>query len=245
MLSNEIIGLMRGTTPYSNVTLSYLSNLLGKYPYFQTAHLLNTLNLFHLQNSQFLIDLRRTAVYVQDRKQLFFRVENSFFDPQQIDTFEDEKYQIQSSFDLIDNFLSDNVEETEIENFELDYSPISKDYVSSYSLPEIEDNEKAPRLKHQDTIDRFLAKDALSPVKIKLDRVEKQKVEPPAQVTLKRNDKNYYTETLAKIYIKQKKYDKALEVIHKLNLIYPEKSSYFADQIRFLEKLVTNKNKNK
>ena len=241
MQFNEIIGLMRGTTPYTNVTLSYLSNLIGKYPYFQTAHLLNTLNLLHLQNSQFLIDLRKTSVYIQDRKQLFFRIENSFFEPQQIDTFEEEKYQIQSSFDLIDNFLSDGVEETELENFEMDYSPVSADYVTSYSLTDIEDNKKAPPLKHQETIDRFLARDAVSPVKIKLDRVEKQRVEPTTPVSLKRNDKNYYTETLAKIYIKQKKYDKALEVLHKLNLIYPEKSSYFADQIRYLEKLIISK----
>ena len=45
---------------------------------------------------------------------------------------------------------------------------------------------------------------------------------------------------LAKIYIKQRRYGKALEIIRKLNLKYPKKSIYFADQIRFLEKLVIN-----
>ena len=48
------------------------------------------------------------------------------------------------------------------------------------------------------------------------------------------------SETLAKIYIKQHKYDKALEIIKKLNLNYPKKNAYFADQIRFLEKLIIN-----
>ncbi|MDR0976793.1 MAG: tetratricopeptide repeat protein, partial [Prevotellaceae bacterium] len=46
--------------------------------------------------------------------------------------------------------------------------------------------------------------------------------------------------TLAKIYIKQQRYEKALEIIKKLSLNYPNKNSYFADQIRFLEKLIIN-----
>ena len=51
------------------------------------------------------------------------------------------------------------------------------------------------------------------------------------------------TETLARIYIKQKRYDKALQIIKNLSLKYPEKNVYFADQIRFLEKLIINTKK--
>jgi hypothetical protein len=53
-------------------------------------------------------------------------------------------------------------------------------------------------------------------------------------------DDSCFTETLAKIYIKQHKYEKALEIIKKLSLNYPKKNAYFADQIRFLEKLIIN-----
>jgi len=45
---------------------------------------------------------------------------------------------------------------------------------------------------------------------------------------------------LAKIYVKQQRYSKALEIIKKLSLKYPKKNAYFADQIRFLEKLIIN-----
>ena len=55
-------------------------------------------------------------------------------------------------------------------------------------------------------------------------------------------DESYFTETLAKIYIKQKKYSRALEIIRSLYLQFPEKNAYFADQIRFLEKLIINNN---
>ncbi len=50
----------------------------------------------------------------------------------------------------------------------------------------------------------------------------------------------YFTETLARIYIKQGKYTKAIEIIRRISLIYPKKNRYFADQIRFLEKLIIN-----
>ena len=53
-------------------------------------------------------------------------------------------------------------------------------------------------------------------------------------------DEGYFTETLAKIYIKQGRYSKALEIIQRLNLNYPKKNAYFADQIRFLRKLILN-----
>ena len=58
-------------------------------------------------------------------------------------------------------------------------------------------------------------------------------------------ENGYFTETLARIYIKQGRYSKALEIIQRLNLVYPKKNRYFADQIRFLEKLIINNNKNK
>ena len=46
------------------------------------------------------------------------------------------------------------------------------------------------------------------------------------------------TETMAYIYLKQRRYDKALAIIRSLYLNFPNKSIYFADQIRYLELLV-------
>ena len=69
-----------------------------------------------------------------------------------------------------------------------------------------------------------------------VDSAEDSSVEVDNQI----EDESFFTETLAKIYIKQHRYLKALEIIKKLNLKYPKKNAYFADQIRFLEKLIIN-----
>jgi len=45
------------------------------------------------------------------------------------------------------------------------------------------------------------------------------------------------TETLAKVYLQQKNFKKALQAYHILILKYPEKSGFFADQIRAIKKL--------
>ena len=67
-------------------------------------------------------------------------------------------------------------------------------------------------------------------------------VESPIPTDEETLDESYFTETLAKIYIKQHKYSRALEIIKSLYLQFPEKNTYFADQIRFLEKLIINNN---
>ena len=50
------------------------------------------------------------------------------------------------------------------------------------------------------------------------------------------------TETLAKIYIKQEKYHKAIKAYEILSLKYPKKSIFFADQIKRIKKLKNNNN---
>lgn len=49
--------------------------------------------------------------------------------------------------------------------------------------------------------------------------------------------KELMTETLAKVYLEQKKYKKAIQSYKILSLKYPEKSGFFADRIRAVEKL--------
>jgi hypothetical protein len=74
------------------------------------------------------------------------------------------------------------------------------------------------------------------------ESVERQE-EEQAQETIAENAKpakagGSLSESLAKIYIKQGRYQRAYEIISDLNLNNPEKSVYFADQLRFLQKII-------
>lgn len=65
------------------------------------------------------------------------------------------------------------------------------------------------------------------------ESISEEPIEAPIMV-----DDSMLSESLAKIYIKQRKYAKALEIIKTISLKFPEKSIYFADQIRFLRKMI-------
>lgn len=52
-------------------------------------------------------------------------------------------------------------------------------------------------------------------------------------------------ESLAQIYIRNHRYDKAYEIIYQLSLNNPKKNIYFADQLRFLKKLIAITNASK
>jgi len=242
MKEDKIIGLMKGQIPFTEKTLSNLSDMIEEYPYFQAAHLLHTLNLLHLKDAHFLTDIHKTAIYMPDRKRLFFQVENEFFDPEQIKALEAETLPTDSPFELIDTFLSESGVKADSQQADADSLPISTDYAAYFLFGETEDDE-APPLQHQDAIDRFLANEAASPFRIKLDAANEKESEIPETTPETTTDDGFFSETLAKIYMKQQKYDKALEIFRKLNLLFPEKSRYFADQIRFLEKLIINANK--
>lgn len=53
-------------------------------------------------------------------------------------------------------------------------------------------------------------------------------------------DNSLLSESLAKIFIKSRRYERAYEILANLSLAFPEKSAYFADQMRFLRKLMLN-----
>ena len=66
----------------------------------------------------------------------------------------------------------------------------------------------------------------------------------PSKIELNEDDRSskdgLMTETLARIYLEQNNYEKAIQSYKILSLKYPEKSGFFADQIKAIKKLQEN-----
>ena len=92
--------------------------------------------------------------------------------------------------------------------------------------------EKKPKKNTKfDLIDKFIKNNPkISPAK----NIEK-KVDISNSVKLNKDE--LMTETLAKVYLEQKKYKKAIQAYRILSLKYPEKSSFFADRIKSVQKI--------
>ena len=101
---------------------------------------------------------------------------------------------------------------------------------------------EVPQMPGQDLIDSFINSDT-GRIVLNEGPLLTPQVEKPAEKPEDEIGEEYFTETLARIYIKQGRYSKALEIIQRLSLQFPKKNAYFADQIRFLEKLIINNNK--
>ena len=102
-----------------------------------------------------------------------------------------------------------------------------------------------------DLINKFIAEQmqlgeqaAQTPIDIAVGEEEKAEIAEETIENPTENDDSMLSESLAKMYIARHKYSQALEIIKRLNLKYPENSIYFADQIRFLTKLVLNETLN-
>lgn len=234
-------------------TLYELRTLLARYPYFQSARLLYLKNLYILHDLTFGQELRKAALYVADRRILFYMIEGHNFatntQKKNISPLVQNEPTLDRTLSLIDSFLSSIPE---------DISPITKEYdligdYTTYLLAEDSGNKEmeeettqSPKLRGQELIDEFIEKTE-NEIGIKIQPIENQeekeevKVEESTTVPNEiEDDESCFTETLAKIYVKQQRYSKALEIIKKLSLKYPKKNAYFADQIRFLEKLIIN-----
>ena len=143
---------------------------------------------------------------------------------------------------LLDGFLEGNAEADGAADGEL--SGLPADYVEAYvkNLPDIPETPVGSviRSKTESLLDAFIRSSAEGPVFPRMAPVRESPAEAdsPGQPEQENVDDAFYTETLARIYLKQHRYDKALEIIRSLYLNFPNKSIYFADQIRYLEKLV-------
>lgn len=239
-------------------TLYDLRKLIAIYPFYQPARILLLKNLFLLHDATFDEELRRAAIYITDRRVLFNLVEAAHcqlhIGKTQESVLQPAKGQEQTEISsnrtvsLIDNFLEQipNILEKEGKEHRKP-TPIDAtvDYVAFLmnSKEEEKKENETPELRGQSLIDNFIHNEGGKIILQENTEYEPEDIDETDEEIATTEDNGYFTETLARIYIKQGRYSKALEIINRLNLVYPKKNRYFADQIRFLQKLIINNNK--
>ncbi|RDY59342.1 hypothetical protein [Flagellimonas nanhaiensis] len=98
----------------------------------------------------------------------------------------------------------------------------------------VEEVTKSDRKQRFDLLDKFIEN---NPKIVPKDSMVKVNIKESTKI----DKTELMTETLAKVYLEQKKYKKAIQAFKILSLKYPEKSGFFADQIRAVKKLQKEK----
>ncbi|MDR7209425.1 hypothetical protein [Flavobacterium piscis] len=93
--------------------------------------------------------------------------------------------------------------------------------------------------KKEEIIDNFIKTNP------KIPPIKQTPIIPTVQFNINEEENSYLmTETLARVYLEQKKYTKAIQAYEILILKYPEKISFFADRISDIKILQQNNNNN-
>lgn len=252
-------------------TLYDLRALLALYPYYQTARLLMLQNLYILHDTCFDEELRRAAIYITDRRIVFQMIEAAHYKLRKTENkaanLSSESTSVNKTTDnstdrtssLIDNFLHaipmDNKPEDEAttkkkEKRKPTPADAAVDYVAYLIDTEDQEEEEKPS-RTISLIDDFIEDGGFKLPKMQSGEDYKPEYTPQIEeessncIDEQTENSGVFTETLARIYIKQGKYKRAHQIIECLSKQHPHKSMYYIDQLRFLEKLILNNKKNK
>ena len=270
----------------SQKNLFGLSEVVEKYPFFQTARALHLKSLKKSNSLLYNDALKLTAAYTADRNILFEYITSNFFIQNEISdtiqkqedsylklevTTEDISEQVSKEIDQQlktelkkadailnpDLFLRRKKSVEKLTKNEITNSDLEKNNPLSFTKEDSHSFSEWLKLTTAKPIVREKTKNLSNSKKPNSDLINKfiqenPKLKPSKSIVKYDNEENLFnqitytsealmTETLAKVYLQQNNYQKALQAYKILSLKYPEKSGFFADQIRAINKYI-NKN---
>lgn len=229
--AKQLFTLLDTFDPTSAEQKEALEQVVKKYPHF---HIVQPYYLKAIQQQQhefFDTTLSRTAIATHDRSLLYTFLENEITKggntPKQKSQLKTDPNPIELRQEEVDELPTPPLQIPTAPPAQMRFSEWAHYLKSKNELPQTN------TLKEKfDLIDAFLAKEN--------PRFTPNKEE---ENTIDLSEKSWtstdelMTETLAKVFVKQKKYDKALQAYQILRLKYPEKNSFFADQIKEIKRL--------
>ena len=247
-----------------------LEKIMEEFPYFQSARVLRLKHLYNQDSFKYNYALKVAAAFTTDRSILFdfitsdsfVTVQNGLYDQKiaellNIDVIGSEIVEvskpIQEANSVEQSILSsitqanphDLVFEKKLDlgkplEFTVNEKHSFQEWLQLSRLNPIErketpSEEELAKKKKLEIIDKFIENNP------KIPPIKKENSSFTVQPVIE--DKSYLmTETLARVYLEQKKYTKAIQAYEILILKYPEKSSFFADRILDIKKLQQNNN---
>lgn len=239
---NDPETLDSGTTPL-------LENLVKEYPYCQTAEILYALNLNRENNFRFNTQLRTAAAYAPDRKRLKQLVgldKTKEIVSQTEPEIAGKSKELQSLIDqlkgAVESILTEESTRQNTSLYDLasklehvmrehheDPKPLKPD-IKDYNFGHLsEAPSKKSKLKENEAlIDKFIREEP------SIEAPQKAEFFNPVDYAKHglEDNQEIVSETLAKVYLKQGNPEKAIKIYDRLRLVYPEKSSFFAAQIK-------------
>jgi len=245
MNKQEFSYLINNPTKIDKEQTKELENVITSFPYFQSARALYLKGLKNEGSFKYNQTLKITASYTTDQSKLFNLITTQTLSNN--DTILDTQVVGFETLDISQSKLEKNKFAEPEKGFEeiLEIGkPLEFKSNESHSFnewlqlgkfkPIIRDKSKKKQSVKFDIIDKFIAANP------KIKPIEKN-ISENSTLNFETTDySNLMTETLAQVYLEQKKYKNAIKAYQILSLKYPEKSGFFADRIKAI-KLLENK----
>ncbi|WP_430400162.1 tetratricopeptide repeat protein [Flavobacterium sp.] len=253
MNTNDITYILNKPYALNEKQTIALEAVLHEFPYFQAARVLHLKGLLNQDSFRYNYELKKTAANTTDRTILFEFITSNEFTTIQNNLIDEQIENINNisvvQSEIIEERRNLDTEKTEENELEIG-KPLAFEDTEKHSFQEwlqltkiapIEREEsseieefKEEKQKKIEIIDRFIELNPkISPVK--------ESVKTPSNININNDEPTHLmTETLAKVYLEQKKFNKAIQAYEILILKYPEKSSFFADRIKKIKDLQQN-----
>ncbi len=222
----------------------FFKKLAINYPYFQAAQALHLKILKSEESFEFKKYLRSTALHTANRQILFDFINRNLNEQEQaVQTInkqqntadfgisKDEAERINDP-DLFQKRVQDLKKKDKKHSF-YEWLNLTKLEPLDKTINDQKTEFNPQRQKKEALIDKFIRENP------KIKQAEKGNFSSKISVKTKPSGE-MMTETLAKLYLEQKKYDKAIEAYNILILNNPKKSGFFADQIKMIKALQEN-----
>jgi len=227
MTKEIFISLLNNPESFSPEIIAELKEITVQYPYFAQSHLLLAKAMHQTNDFKTEIFLKRAGIYAADRRNLYFMLH-----PEKAKTAE--PLRIERGHQVSGNYF-EMIEKVEAQSGDSKQSLKSLAEKLKAAREAISDKQEH-RIRTTKPLENISTTNAIRTVRIPTPdyfQLENQRLEA----------ENRISEDYAKKLIKEKKFDEAIAILNELNLINPKKSVYFADQIRFLEKILVNTKK--